>query len=96
MIAVETVQDNLEWLARSLTCISDTPRDIDELRSMISKTFHEKIVVRDLEKFRFLLTMETQEVKERLKNNGEERLKQWFSSIDDWPEDDVCKTKDCG
>ena len=93
VIAVEAVQENLEWLARSLTCISDTPRDIDALRLMISKTFHEEIVVRDLGKFKFILTMESQEVKERLKNDGEERLKQWFSSVSDWAEDDVCQTR---
>jgi len=93
VIAVETVQDNLEWLARSLTCISDIPTDIDALIPTISKSFHEKIVVRHLGKFKFLLTTESQEVKERLKNDGEERLTQWFSSISDWAEDDVCQTR---
>ena len=47
-------------------------------------------MVRDLGKFKFLLTMESKEVKERLKNEDEERLKQWFSSISDWAEEDVC------
>jgi len=57
---------------------------------MINNAFHEKIMVRDLGKFKFLLTMESKEVKERLKNEDEERLKQWFSSISDWAEEDVC------
>jgi len=93
VVNVEAVQDNLDWLGRSLTCISDTPRDIESLRLTINNAFQEKVVVRDLGKFKFLLTMESKEIKERLKNEGDERLKQWFSSISDWAEEDVCQTR---
>ena len=93
VIEVEEVQDNLEWLGQSLTCISDTPRDIDSIRSSINNTFQEKIMVRDLGKFKFLLTMESKEMKEKLMTEEGERLKQWFSSISDWAEEDVCKTR---
>jgi len=64
VIEVEKVQDNLEWLGQSLMCISDTPRDIDSIRSSINNTFQEKIMVRDLRKFKFLLTMESKDMKE--------------------------------
>ena len=50
-------------------------------------------MVRDLGKFKFLLTMESKEIKEKLKNEEAECLKQWFSSISDWAEEDVCKTR---
>ena len=90
VIKVEEVLDNLEWLGRSLTCISDVPRDIDSLRLLITQAFQEKIVVRDLGKFKFLLTMDSKETKARLKIDGKEHLKQWFSSFNDWNEVDVC------
>jgi len=83
VIKIEKVQDNLEWLSRSLMCVSYTPRDIGSIRSLINNTFHEKIMVRDLGKFKFLLTMESKEMKEKLKNEEEDCLKQWFSSISD-------------
>ena len=93
VIKVKEVQDNLEWLGRSLTCISDTPRDIDSLRSAINNTFQEEIIVRYLGKFKFLLTLESKELKERLMNEDEERLKNWFSSISDWAAEDMCQTR---
>ena len=76
VIQVEKVQDNLEWLDRSLICISDAPKDIDKIRTMICNTFPEVILVRDLGKFKFLLTMDSKESKERLKNEETDRLKQ--------------------
>jgi len=93
VIQVEKVQDNLEWLDRSLLCISDAPRDIDKIKTMICNTFPEVILVRDLGKFKFLLTMDSKESKERLKNEETDRLKQWFSLINDWAEEDVCQTR---
>ena len=38
VIKVEKAQDNLKWLGRSLIAISDSPKDIDSLKSMISST----------------------------------------------------------
>ena len=32
---MEKVNENLEWLEKSLTCISDLPKDVEVLRSMI-------------------------------------------------------------
>ena len=75
VIKVEKAQDNFEWLGRSLTCISDSTRDIDSLRLMISYTLHENFVVRDLGKIKFLLTLDSKEIKERLKNDDDECLK---------------------
>ena len=37
--------------------------------------------------------MESMEIKEKLKTEGEGRLKQWFSSITNWTEEDVCQTR---
>jgi len=93
VVKVEEVLDNLEWLGRSLTCISDVPRDIDSLRLLITQAFQEHIVLRDLGKFKFLLTLDSKEAKDKLKIEGFERLKQWFSSVDDWVESDVCLTR---
>jgi len=93
VIKIEKVIDNLEWLERSLTCCSGTPRDIDSLRLMINNAFKEKIVVRDLGKFKFLLTMDSKETKESLKDEAKEMLNQWFYSFDDWEEADVCQTR---
>ena len=93
VIKAETEQGNLEWLKRSLLCISDEPKDIDKLISTISNTFPDEILVRDLGKFKFLLTLESKESKERLKNEEFERLKQWFSSTSNWAEEDVCHTR---
>jgi len=93
VIQLEKVQDNLEWLERSLTCISDIPRDVESLRAMIGTTLPVKILVRDLGKFKFLLTMESKEIKDKLKNEGAECLKQWFTSVSDWGEDDICQTR---
>ena len=90
---MQNMDENLEWLERSLTCTSDVPRDVDALRSGIQDAFPDKILVRDLGKFKFFLTVETKEVKEKLKTEGEECLKQWFSSFSDWVEEDACQTR---
>jgi len=87
------VNENLEWLEKSLTCISDLPRDVNALRIEIQDAFPNKILVRDLGKFKFLLTVESKEIKEKLKTEGEECLKQWFSSFSDWVEEDACQTR---
>jgi len=93
VIQLEKAEENLEWLERSLTCISDLPRDVDALRIEIQDAFPDKILVRDLGKFKFLLTVESKEMKEKLKIEGEECLKQWFSSFSDWVEEDACQTR---
>jgi len=49
--------------------------------------------VKDLSKFKFLLTAGTKVIKDKLKIEGAECLKQWFSSCNDWAEEDVCQTK---
>ena len=90
---VGKVNENIEWLEKSLTCISVVPRDVDALRTAIQEAFPEKILVRDLGKYKFLLTVESLETKERLKTEGEVCLKQWFSSISDWAEHDICQTR---
>jgi len=72
---------------------SNIPRDVEALRIMIQNAFIEKILVRDLGKFKFLLTMESKEIKEKMKTEEEGCLKQWFSSITDWAEGDVCQTR---
>ena len=93
VIKVEKAQDNLEWLDRSLICVSDDPKDIEKLRTMICNTLPEVTLVRDLGKFKFLLTMDSKESEEKLKNEEIERLQQWFSFINDWAEEDVCQTR---
>ena len=76
-----------------MTCISDIPRDVEGLRGLIQNAFTDEILVRDLGKFKLLLTMESKEIKEKLKTGEEGRLKQWFSSITYWAEEDVCQTR---
>ena len=93
VIKVEAVQENLEWLGRSLICCSEVPRDIDSLRRSINEAFQEQILVRDLGHFKFLLTMDSKESKDRLKIEGKGRLEQWFYSFSDWVESDVCQTR---
>ena len=93
VVQVTKANENLEWLERSLTCISDLPRDVDELRTEIQKAVSETILIRDLGKFSFLLTMESKEAKEKLKLDGQGCLSQWFSSINDWMEEDVCQSR---
>ena len=90
---MDKVNENLEWLERSMTCISDISRDVEELRGLIQNAFTNEILVRDLGKFKFLLTMESKEIKEKLKAEDEGRLKQWFSSITDLAEEDLCQTR---
>ena len=58
-----------------MTCISDLPRDVDELRIGIQNAYSENILVRDIGKFSFLLTMESKAAKEKLKTEGEGCLK---------------------
>jgi len=93
VIKLEVVQENLAWLRRSLICCSETPRDIDALRRLINEAFQEQIVVRALGHFKFLLTMDSKETKDRLKVEGQGRLEQWFFSVSDWVESDVCQTR---
>jgi len=93
VIKVEAVQENLEWLGRSLTCCSEAPRDTESLRREINEAFQEQIVVRDLGHHKFLITMDSKETKDRLKIEGKVRLEQWFYSFSDWVESDVCQTR---
>ena len=93
VVQLEKVNENLEWLDLSLTCISDFPQDVEVLRSKIQNAFSEKILVRDLGKYKFLLSMESKDIKERLKTKGKGSLKQWFSSITKWTEEDVCQSR---
>ena len=51
------MNENLEWLERSLPCILDIPRDVEEQRTMIQNAFPDKILARDLGTFKFLLTI---------------------------------------
>jgi len=93
VIRLETVEENFQWLERSLTCCSELPRDVDSLKSWITENFQEKIEVRELGHFKFLLTMESKELKNWIKIEGKERLEKWFYSINDWTERDVCQTR---
>ena len=93
VLQLEQVNDNLEWLEKSMTCISDTPRDVEELRTTIQSSFPHPILVRDIGKFKFLLTAETKEIKDKLRTEGADCLNQWFSSISEWVEEDVCQTR---
>jgi len=81
VLKLKKVSDNLEWLEKSLTCISYVPRDVEELSSLIQTSFPDPILVRDIGKFKFILTAETNEIKDKLKIEGAECLNQWFSSI---------------
>ena len=44
VIQLEKVNENLEWLNKSLTCISELPRDVEEVRSLIQDAFTDKIL----------------------------------------------------
>jgi len=93
VIRMEIIEENFQWLERSLTCCSESPRDVESLKSWVTENFKEKIEVRDLGHFKFLLTMESKELKNWLKIEGKERLEKWFYSINDWSESDVCQTR---
>jgi len=93
VIKVEINQESLEWLERSITCCSEVPRDIESIKRLINDTFEEKIEVRDLGHYKFILTLESKESKDRMKIEGKERLENWFYSISDWNESDVCQTR---
>ena len=71
VVQLEKVDENLDWLGRSLTCISNIPRDVEGLRNRIQNAFPKRILIRDLGKFKFLLTMESKEAQEKLINEGE-------------------------
>jgi len=93
VIKVEINQESVEWLERSITCCSEVPRDIESIKRLINDTFEEKIEVRDLGHYKFILTLESKESKDRMKIEGKERLENWFYSISDWNESDVCQTR---
>ena len=93
MIKLDKAQENLEWLERSLICTSDIPRDVDKLRKEVQDAFPGTILVRDIGKFKFILTLVTKEFKEKFKTEEEERLRKWFSSISDWAKEDACQTR---
>jgi len=63
VVQLEKVKDNMEWLERSLTCISELPRDIEVLRTTIQKAFPYQILARDLGKYKFLLTWNQRRLK---------------------------------
>jgi len=93
VIALKAVEDNLWWLETSLICCSEEPRDVDLLKGWIKDAFQQNILVRDVGHYKFLLTVESKEAKDRLKVEGLERLNQWFYSVSDWNETEVCQTR---
>ena len=78
----------MEWLRRSIICMSSVPWDLEDLSQALDKVGCSK--VRAISKSRFILTYQTRDQKnEAMKNKG--LLENWFQEVKDW---DIYETGD--
>ncbi|KAJ8429203.1 hypothetical protein Cgig2_032989 [Carnegiea gigantea] len=81
-----------EWLARSLVCTTEEPRDLATLASVIDSGFGLCSKICALSSLKFILTFPTMAQMEESLNNHEE-LDIWFNNIKRWSIDDSCETR---
>ena len=80
----------LEWLSRSLICVSDVPRDLEMLSKQLVKDDHPKVYA--LTKFKFILTFGTiDQMEASLANHV--MLDKWFCEVKKWDIYEVCDTR---
>ena len=86
----ESNDDFLEWLNRSVICVSDVLWDLEDLNRDLVKDGYSKI--RALSKYKFVLTFQTSEQKEEaLKSPG--NLSNWFHEVKNWDIYEACVTR---
>ena len=93
-IALEGIlnEEFTEWLARSLVCTTEEPRDLATLASAINSGFGLCSKICALSSLKFILTFPTMAQMEESLNNHEE-LDIWFNNITRWSIDDSCETR---
>ena len=79
----------MEWLSRSLICVSNEPRDLEMLSKLLVKDGCSKLYA--LSKFKFILTFDTIDQMEVSLANHEE-LDKWFYDVKKWDIYKVCDT----
>ena len=80
----------IEWLRRSIICISSVQWDLDDLSQALDKTGCSK--VRAISKSKFILTYHTSDQKdEALKNKG--LLENWFQEVKNWDIYETCDSR---
>jgi len=78
-----------EWLARTLVCTTEEPRDLGTLESALLGGFGQPFKLRELNCCQFLVTLPTTEIMSEVLENQEE-LEQWFVDIKKWGVEDCC------
>jgi len=87
------VNDEFEvWLARSLVCTTEDPRDLATLASAVMEGYGPGIKVSALSCCKFLLIFPTVECMTEALEHQEE-LEQWFIDIKRWGIEDCCETR---
>ena len=86
----ETNELFMEWLSKSLICVSNESWGLDDLSQALVGNGCSKI--RALSKYKFVLTYNTSEQKDvALKN--QDNLGKWFQEVKNWDIYEVCGTK---
>jgi len=80
----------LEWLNKSLICVSEVAWDLEVLNQALVKDGCSKI--RSLSKYKFVLTYQTREQKEEVFKN-QVNLANWFHEVKNWDIYEVCKIR---
>jgi len=80
----------LDWLSRSLICVSNEPRDLEMLSKLLVKD--DCSTVYALSKFKFILTFGTiDQMEVSLANHAV--LDKWFYDVKKWDINEVCDTR---
>ena len=80
----------MEWLSRSIICVSNEPRDLEMLSKLLVKDDFSKLYA--LSKFKFILTFGTiVQMEASLKNH--EELDKCFHDVKRWDIYEVCDTR---
>ena len=80
----------LDWLNKSLICVSEVAWDLEVLTQALVKDGCSKI--RSLSKYKFVLTYQTREQKEEVLKN-QVNLANWFDEVKNWDIYEVCETR---
>ncbi|KAJ8449196.1 hypothetical protein Cgig2_027198 [Carnegiea gigantea] len=89
LVKGEVNEEPLNWLKRSLVCVSDEPRELDVLQTTLNSNFPRFTKICALGKFKFILSCETEEeMKDILENHQE--IDNWFHSIRKWNNSETC------
>lgn len=86
-------KENLEWLTKSIVCISNNPMDSDDMVTILKTQLTLLTRFTDMGKYKFVLSFELLEEAKRALVEKKFFLGNWFAEARLWEKTDVCHTR---